>query len=111
MILSKSDLVSIEFLFGDVSELTPMQRMDLLLWYKGKSNSVSEDSNQHIQTRIEERLRKEPGLTLSVIRNRFKNKYTMEKISEVITNMINERVVEERESPHGKSKYFLKVIR
>ena len=54
-------------------------------------------------TRIRTRLQKESGLTVAVLKNRFRNKFTTEEITQGLEWLINNNEVKQ----DGK-KYFLK---
>lgn len=70
-----------------------------------RSDLASQDNNKGMEliTRIRTRLQKESGLTVAVLKNRFRNKFTTEEITQGLEWLINNNEVKQ----DGK-KYFLK---
>lgn len=101
--LSSSELRTINFLFGDLSDLTPEQKIDLVEWYRASDGS---GCGIELEKKILFRLSKEPGLTVAVIKNRLRNKYTEDDIYGTLENLKAKDMVREESSVSGKAIYF-----
>lgn len=121
--IKQSDIKLFEMTFGDLSPLTPTQRIDLMEWYFGGNNNkrdVEDDVfseaefkrnarlllEAEMESRILSRLSKEPGLTIAVIKNRLRNKYTEDEIHGTLEKLKEMGMVKEGYSEYGKTIYF-----
>ena len=101
--LSSSELRTINFLFGDLSDLTPEQKIDLVEWYRTPNGS---GGGVGLEKKILLKLSKEPGLTISVIKNRLRNKYSEDDIYGTLEKLKKMDMVREESSVSGKAVYF-----
>lgn len=122
--IKQTDIKLFEMTFGDLSPLTPMQRIDLMEWYFGGNNSkraVEDDvfseaefkrkarllMEAELESKILLRLSKEPGLTIPVIKNKFRNKYTEDDIYGALEKLKEAGMIKEGHSNNGKAIYSI----
>lgn len=122
--IKKTDIKLFEMVFGDLTPLTPMQRIDLMEWYFGDNNSkraieddvfneaeLEKKMRSLLEVELESKmlllLSKNPGLTIPVIKNRFRNKYTKGDICGVLEKLKEAGMIKEGHSNNGKAIYSL----
>lgn len=110
--VTNSDIKLFNIVFGDLSELTALQRMDLVEWYFHGSNGKRAAEGDacggaELERKILLLLSKKPELTVAVIKNRLRDKYTEVDIYGTLEKLKEIGVIKEGYSEYGKAVYSI----
>lgn len=108
--ITNSDIKLFNIVFGDLSELTAPQRMDLVEWYFHSNNCKKATKGDtcggvELKKKILLLLSKKQELTVAVIKNRLRDKYIDGDIHGALEKLKEAGMVKEGYSEYGKSIY------
>lgn len=102
--VTTGELRTINFLFGDISDLTPSQKVDVLLWIRGE---VKGGVGGALRDKLLHILSSRKGLTVAVVRNRTRNKYSEKEIIDAFDSLVSKGLAIKDKSKHGNDLYFI----
>ena len=106
--IKQSDIKLFEMTFGDLSPLTPLQRIDLMEWYFGGSEkSIKNIDVKSLESRIIKTLSKMGETTLAVIKNRLRSKLADAEMKVLLDKMVSEGRLVKVKSRTGRDFYSL----
>lgn len=106
--IKQSDIKLFEMTFGDLSPLTPLQRIDLMEWYFGSSEkSIKNIDVESLEIRIMKFLSKIGSTTPAVIRNRLRSNLANAEVKELLDEMVNDGRLTKNKRRTGKIVYSL----
>ena len=106
--IKQSDIKLFEMTFGDLSPLTPMQRIDLMEWYFGGSDKTVKNIDvKSLELRIINTLSKRESATTATIRNRLRSKLADAEMKVILDKMVDDGRLVKAKSKTGKEFYSL----
>lgn len=103
--LTTGELRTINFLLGDISDLTPNQKIDVINWYRGGENS---EMTYRLKEKILKVLEREGKSTVAVIRNRTRNKYSEKQVVDAFESLVADEELVKFISSNGVDSWKLK---
>lgn len=106
--IKQSDIKLFEMTFGDLSPLTPMQRIDLMEWYFGSTEkSIKNIDVKSLEFRIINVLSRLGCSTIAVIRNRLRSKLSDAEMKVMLDRMASDGRLVKTKRETGKEFYSL----
>lgn len=106
--IKQSDIKLFEMTFGDLSPLTPMQRIDLMEWYFGcTEKSIKNIDVKSVEFRVINVLSRIGASTTAVIRNRLRSKLSDAEMKVLLDRMVNDGRLAKTKSKTGKEFYSI----
>lgn len=103
--LTTGELRTINFLLGDISDLTPNQKIDVINWYRSGENS---ERVYKLKEKILRVLEREGKSTVAVMRNRTRNKYNENQIINAFESLVADDELVKFISNNGVDSWKLK---
>lgn len=102
--VTAGEIRTINFLLGDISDLTPSQKEDILLWVRGEVKGSRDDSLSDKLLHVLKRCR---NLTVAVAKNRTRNKYSEKEIIDAFSSLESKGLVVIGKTKIGKDLYSI----
>lgn len=104
-----SDIKLFNIVFGDLSDLTPLQRLDLVEWYfHGDNNKKTpEGDTRSVRSRVQWLLRNGGDYSVAVMINRLRYKLGTDALEKELETMVKAGEIIKGKSKIGKDLYSI----